>query len=451
MFHMFVNFFANLLLRSTTVQMVTLSLIRLYKHVRFFHFFSLAADISFYRNYLHFIDRLHQPSKHGQKPIARTFRLFILAFNLKALHFLFFYLCPQGLLVQLLLYDVVSLVVNSEVNICGWALFTSMAYIAFYFAFFPPTQSNRLLAEIILLQSAKSKRNFFMGSPEKRKQLCTAIRRKFILTFNFLNAFRTFFFFFSIISHYGFVRRLYNLTSNWPLITGQLPCHLLLTASYILSFYIVLAYASVLSLVASFGYIQLAVLIEKLKEMTQYLRVTPISIFKRNFKESVQKNIVEVLQLLAEYNHLNGRLFLAYQLTNLPCSVYFFSLLVYSSHEMTFIGSLYLYVYVAVQLFSFFILHWYLIRFSRQLQVLSLLVISFNGRKSKEVTMKKRNRKNELRIAHFIAAFHTGKMYGVTYDRVSLVTVSTFVKFFLLYSKCLLIAIKITINNKQLF
>ncbi len=448
MSHMFVNFFVNLLLRSTTVQMVTLSLIRLYKHVRFFHFFSLAADISFYRNYLHFIDRLHQPSKHGQKPIA--FRLFILAFNLKALHFLFFYLCPQGLLVQLLLYDVVNLVVNSEVNICGWALFTSMAYIAFYFAFFPPIKSNRLLAEIVLFQS-KDKSNFFMGSPEKRKQLCTAIRRKFTLTFNFLNAFRTFFFFFSTISQYGFVRRLYNLTSNWPLITGQLPCHLLLTVSYILSFYIVLAYASILSLVASFGYIQLAVLIEKLKEMTDYLRVTPFPVYRRTFRQSVQRSIVEVLQLLAEYNHLNGRLFLAYQLTNLPCSVYFFSLLVYSSHEMTFIGSLYLYVYVAVQFFSFFILHWYLIRFSRQLQVLSLLVVSFNGRKSKEVTMRKRNRKNELRIAHFIAAFHTCKMYGVTYDRVSLVTVSTFVKFFLLYSKCLLIAFKITINNKQLF
>lgn len=464
----FTNIFVQLNFFLTMTKFI---LISTWEHIKFYHFFSLVSNLSFYHNYLHFIHRLHNSETKANA--RKRFYIFLFLIFLKAQHFLFLFFYPPIGLAKLLHYDFVNLFIKNSINLLAWPVFITMAYIIYYFVFFPAVRSNLLLTEIVI----HSNNNFFtfseLNKKSKSKESSTVnlrlhIRRKFTFIFNLINIFRNFLFFVSIFSHYNIICRLNKLMTDgdwsfWYLLL----CHFLLTASYFLLFYTVLAYTSIISLVASFGFIYLYIFITKLKLTIEYLKNAKLT--SRTFS-NFHKSIVELLQYLAEYNHCSGRLFTVYLLGNLPCSIYCSSTLAYNLQErkLQFIGYLYLHMYVSIQFFIFFILHYYFIQFSRQLRVASQLVVSLCGRQSivkRKIRKFKENKKlkenteikyfcysshlhrMKLEIANFIVAFHRQKIYGVTYDKNSLVTMATFVKFFLLYVKCLLITYKMTINN----
>lgn len=390
-----------------------------------------------YGHHLRLVELLRRKDRHT----VRTFKTFTFFFILKGAHLALLFCWSPPELQRLLHYDIITDVVETPgVNIAASALFTMMAVIYYRFCTSPPAKNNSLLKSILLCQ----KSTFFLvkqyrSAAGDQQFLADSIRRKFALAYNVLNSFKNVFQVISAVSHGILVYKLNSLLWQQSTLFDLVFYNLLqLPAAVFLVFYL-LSYASILSLVTSIGFIQLNILLVKLRQMQAYLRRALLWKFTPQKLNTYRKWQVEVLQLFSEYNHHYGWIFAVFLLFNCPVNLYFVSILLYSSQSISWIGYLYMTTYTVVQLFSLFILHWYLIGFSRRFHAPTLFIhrLSISNRhhfRSVNSTMK---------VAHYIAAYHTQQQYGVTYARFGRVTMQTFVRFMLHYCKFVLISYKI--------
>lgn len=370
------------------------------------------------------------------------FKIFTTFFALKGVHLatLFGWSFPE--LQRLLQYDLITDVVETPgVNIAAAALFTMMAVIYFRFCSSPPVKNNTLLNKIVLNQE----KTFFIYHYKNRNQkpFAEIIRNRFNLAYNVIGFVKYIFGFISLISHAVLVYKLNYFIQNNNIYLKLLYNIIQHLTGFWVIFYL-LSYASIIALITSIGFIQLNILIFKLKQMFVYLKTArSFTIAKFTFYRKWQ---VEVLQYFSEFNRMYGWIFAVFLLFNCPVNVYFVSILVYNNNESTsLLGSLYMTTYTVLQLFSLFILHWYLITISDHFHkpILLLLRLSiFHRQKFKNFIFK-------IKVDNFIAAFYPkDNLYGVTYARFGRVTMQTFVKFLLLWCKFLMITYKITMTQK---
>ncbi len=391
--------------------------------LRLLNYFNPISNVeSTYGNHLHLVEQLNRKDPRTVK----TFKAFTFFFILKSVHLALLFSWPPSPLGRLLQYDVVTDVVETPgVNIAASALFTMMAVIYFRFCTRPPAKNNHLL-------------KIFGGG-----DLADSIRRKFTLAYTVLNSFKNVFQLISAVSHGVLVYKLNYLLFQKHFTPFDILFYnfLQLPSAVFLVFYL-LSYASILSLVTAIGFIQLNILLVKLRQMATFLKKTVRKQFTPEKLNIYRRWQVEVLQLFSEYNHLYGWIFAVFLLINCPVNVYFVSILLYSSQNISFIGRLYMGVYTAVQLFSLFILHWYLLGFSQRFHAPALLVHQLTIT-SYKINSCSKSLSFLVKVAHYFSAYHTAQQYGVTYARFGRVTMQTFVRFLLHYCKFVLISYKI--------
>ncbi len=406
--------------------------------LRLLNYFNPISNVEFtFGNHLRLVEQLNRKDPRTVK----TFKTFTFFFILKGVHLAFLFSWPPSELSRLLQYDVVTDVVETPgVNIAASALFTMMAVIYYRFCTFPPAKNNNLLKSILFHRKC----TFFLLNKNtfSKGDLADSIRRKFTLAYNVLNSFKNVFQLISAVSHGILVYKLnYLLFQQHYTSFGLLFYNLLQFPPAVFLVFYLLSYASILSLVTSIGFIQLNILMVKLKQMHTFLKAV-----RKNFTSAklstFQRWQVEVLQQFSEYNHLYGWIFAVFLLINCPVNVYFVSILLYSSQNISLIGRLYMGVYTAVQLFSLFILHWYLLGFSQRFHAPALLVHQLTIT-SYKINSCSKSLSFLVKVAHYFSAYHTAQQYGVTYARFGRVTMQTFVRFLLHYCKFVLISYKI--------
>ena len=199
--------------------------------------------------------------------------------------------------------------------------------------------------------------------------------------------------------------------------------------------FVLFHYFKLISLVVSIGTVQMALMLGRLKLIVATL--IPLFIFDGNVFGTrhrllfYRKHIVEVLRLFREYNALYGYIFTVFLLLNMPISVYFSRLFIFSSKPVPLFTQLYLGSYSVLQFICIVALHYYLTQFTWRFEEPSFLLMRIVGRQSIRQTneLKKSNNsffKTHFQMAMFEQTMITVRQVGITYDRFGLVTMKLF-------------------------
>ena len=108
--------------------------------------------------------------------------------------------------------------------------------------------------------------------------------------------------------------------------------------------FVIFHYLKLISLVVSIGTVQMTLMIELLKSIVATLIQLLISDEKvfdtRHMFQFYRKNIVQVLHLFKGYNALYGNIFTVFLLLNMPISVYFSRLFIFSTKSVLFYSAI---------------------------------------------------------------------------------------------------------------
>lgn len=111
----------------------------------------------------------------------------------------------------------------------------------------------------------------------------------------------------------------------------------------------------------------------------------------------------------------------------MPTNIYFISVLLYASQSnLTIFGTIYMSSYSVLQMVALFALHFYLTKFSNYFHAPGYLLLKLASRMS--LGSIRQNVRIHVKVANTVAAMHAVNRYGITYDRIGLVTLKTFVK-----------------------
>lgn len=149
--------------------------------------------------------------------------------------------------------------------------------------------------------------------------------------------------------------------------------------------------------------------------------------------------IVQVLQYLAEYNSLYGRVCFALLLANLPTNAFFVMGTFLAYGHASLIVKLYLISFSILQLSCIFGMHAYSVRFSRRFHGSGRYLLAMMATNEPRIG----HLRTCLRVDNSIAAFHTRRVYGMSYGKYGgLITLKSWARFAVLYSKFLFITYK---------
>lgn len=181
--------------------------------------------------------------------------------------------------------------------------------------------------------------------------------------------------------------------------------------------------------------VQLTVFHLKLRQLSPYLgRLGPGQLRWFHYR-FYKRHLHSVLMPFLAYNHLYGQLFLVFLIVNCPLN----ALIVVTflkPDSLSFLGQIYLGVYAALQMVALFLIHLYLVGFSRHFHAPSCSLWRLYGQTlGTEAFRQIGNFQVRLQIANSIEAFNSKHRYGVTYGKFGLVTLRSFIAFLLLYGK----------------
>ncbi len=416
-------------------------------------------SVAFYFNYLRRVDSFRNDGHALQRG---QFGLFLCIIFLKSAHFGFLFAYPLNKVDQILQFDIVTLILgDQQLNIIGTTGLMMTAYL--YHVFF--------VSRFALLNNSALKKVLCVC--ECSKQNSVKMKRKLVFIFNQVQSFNMVNETVNFALYCYLVLLLFRLRIKLSLL--QLLLYNCSLAVFTLFFsFVLFHYLKFFSLVVSIGTVQMALLLEPLKSivaiLTQLITTnSKIVDIRRGFRFYC-KDIVNVLHLFKEYNGLYGHIFTVFLLLNMPVSVYFSRLFIFSIKPVPFITQLYLGNYSVLLLVCIFALHYYLTQFTRQFEEPSFLLMRIIGRQSRRQTNQWRKSSNSFfkthfQMALFVQTMITVRQVGMTYDRFGMVTVKSFVfvrvvlrlcdfiwvlicllltlQFLLLYAKCILISYKL--------
>lgn len=126
--------------------------------------------------------------------------------------------------------------------------------------------------------------------------------------------------------------------------------------------------------------------------------------------------------------------------------MYILSILIYGNDDVTAIGTAYLVIYTFMQIVGLFVIHIRLVSFSKRMHAPNKYLMKINYRFAKT---GKNYLVLKLKMVHCLMAMSSKKLYGITYDKLGLVTMATFAKFLLVYAKFMMMSYKITVYDNQ--
>lgn len=116
--------------------------------------------------------------------------------------------------------------------------------------------------------------------------------------------------------------------------------------------------------------------------------------------------------------------------------MYITSILVYGNDDVSVIGTAYLLIYAFMQVVGLFVIHLGLVNFSKRIHAPNAHLLRINYRLVvKSLTTK-------IKLVNCLVAMSSNKPYGITYNRICLVTLATFARFLLIYVKCMMLSYK---------
>ena len=170
------------------------------------------------------------------------------------------------------------------------------------------------------------------------------------------------------------------------------------------------------------------IILIKLKQINLFLSQKQNNFLWSNFAK-YQEYIREVMEYFDEYNKLYGWLFLVFILVNYPVSAYLIIYLIYGKVSM--LTSAYIGYYSAIQLAGLFAIHYYLVRFSDQFHESGKILLNVMAKSQHKIG----HTRARMMCTNAIGEIHTQNRVGITYGRIGLVTIQSFVKVYLVISK----------------
>lgn len=184
---------------------------------------------------------------------------------------------------------------------------------------------------------------------------------------------------------------------------------------------------------------QLDTFLFKLKQLTVYMGRLRRGQFCSFHYRVYQMALLSVLVPFSEYNHLYGRIFTVFLVCNCPINALFVITLL-NPGDVPILGQVYMAIYSLFQLVALFIIHLYLVSFSKHFHAPSYLLLRIHGQslRSRKGLRRLGAFRVRLQIAASIGAFHTQRKVGLTYGPFGQVTIRSFTTFLLLYGKLLM-------------
>lgn len=191
-------------------------------------------------------------------------------------------------------------------------------------------------------------------------------------------------------------------------------------------------YIYFLSVLLPIAMAQLETFLIKLRQITASLR-KPSHRFTSIDFAYLKKHHLAVLSPFLDYNRLYGQIFLFFLLINVPINVFFVVTLLVPG-DMSPLGQIYIVLYASLQMVCLFLMHLYLIDFSKLFHRPGDFLCCIYARRA----TKKGNLRVRLQLADSTQALHTTRRIGLTYGQFGLVTMRSFITFLLLYGKFLM-------------
>ena len=376
--------------------------------------------ISFYFTYLRRVDTLRSG---GSLRLRIKFGLFLFIKFLKSTHFAFLLAYPLSETDQILQFDIVTFILaDRQLNIIGTTGLMMTAYL--YYVFF--------VSRSALLNNAALEKVLCVCNCSKQSSM--KMKRKLVLIFNLVQSFNMINETINCAFFGYFILLLYRLKMKFLLLQFLL-CNFSVAVFAFFYSFVLFHHLKLFSLVVSIGTAQMALLFERLRSIVATL--TPLFISDKKVVDIRQgfrfycKHIVKVLHFSKEYNGLYGHVFTVFLLFNMPTSVYFSRLFIFSTKSVPFISQLYIGSFSVLQFVCIFALHYYLTQFTRRFEKPSFLLMQIIGRQSRRQTnqWKRSNSffKIHIQMALFVQTMITVRQVGMTYDRFGMVTVKSFV------------------------